>query len=84
MASILSVFDIVKSKDEKGNEIEVTTEWVDSGIRYVRYPYFTSCCFEVNYGLDVSHPMPFVCSVRPRDAKAVELIKALNQGEPEL
>ncbi|EIM86325.1 cytochrome P450 [Stereum hirsutum FP-91666 SS1] len=60
IASILSVFDIIKSKDVKGNEVEVTTEWVDSGI---------------------SHPMPFECTVRPRDEKAVELIRALHANE---
>lgn len=29
------MFDIVKAKDEDGNEVEVTTEYVDSGVRWV-------------------------------------------------
>ncbi|EIM86329.1 cytochrome P450 [Stereum hirsutum FP-91666 SS1] len=58
---LLAVFDIVKMKDEKGKDIEVTTEWVDSGI---------------------SRPMPFQCTVRPRDARAVDLIQSLDVSVP--
>lgn len=35
VASILSTFDLVKAKDEDGNEIEVDGEYVDAGIWYV-------------------------------------------------
>lgn len=76
----------MKSKDEEGNTIEVTTDWVDSGVRYVENFWFLSCSLKLSHRSRtvVSRPMPFECSVRPRDARAVELIKVLDTSEPEL
>ncbi|KAI0069044.1 cytochrome P450 [Artomyces pyxidatus] len=58
MASIISIFNISKAKDEHGNEIPVEAVSTDEA---------------------VSHPVPFQCSIRPRDSEAEELLQQLGR-----
>jgi len=57
IALFLAVFDVKKSKDEVGNDIDVLEDYQD--------------------GL-ASHPMPFVCSMKPRNPQAESLIYNSN------
>lgn len=43
VASILSVFDIVKAKDDEGREIEVHGEYVDADVSCVDCLHITFC-----------------------------------------
>ena len=56
VASILSVFEISKARDEDGNPIMPSGEYVSSL---------------------VSHPVPFRCAIKPRNAEAEKVIMGL-------
>jgi len=75
IASVLSVFNISKQRDELGKEIPVDPSFVWTGIsRYVsafcpsRLALWSICA-------SYSHPKPFKCSFSPRSAAAINLLK---------
>lgn len=67
----LAVFDISKVVE---NGVEITPE-VDPSSGTIRY---VTCLIVSGVGLNrhnFSHPKPFKCSIKPRSAKAIELIE---------
>ena len=72
-ASVLSVFNVAKARDEDGHEIPVSAMvQADSILRcvvlvaaHIAMPY---------YVIPYSHPVKFECSITPRDKVAEDLI----------
>lgn len=75
MAGLVATFDICKAKDDMGNDI--TPEPVfHSGLS--RYSHCDLCMLVASHTLECSPPLVFQCTIKPRSAQAVELIRKVN------
>jgi len=72
-ASILSVFDISKAKDENGRDIEAQLKPMYGVVMYVSFKFLSS---EVTHLIFDSEWEPFKCAITPRSKEAVERIRA--------
>jgi hypothetical protein len=72
VASVLATFNFNKAKDECGRDIEVSTQNTGGLVRYVVISASVLLFFCLCRN---SHPVPFECDIRPRDDRAVELLK---------
>jgi hypothetical protein len=72
-ASVLSVFNVTKAKDENGHEIPVSPAMQSDAIsRCVALAAAISTSYQV---VPYSQPVKFECSITPRDKVAEDLIK---------
>lgn len=73
-ASVLSVFNVTKARDENGHEIPVSPAMQSDAIS--RCFFCLSCCASLNVLLDFySQPAKFECSITPRDKVSEDLIR---------
>lgn len=79
VASILAVFDIAKAVDGEGKEVEPTYEYLSGFLRCVLKVDFSrrdvECLIDFNFE-HCSGPLPFKASIKPRSARAADLIRA--------
>ena len=71
IASVLSVYNITKAVDERGN---VITPQVKLKLGTVRYVHASVEDDALTSGI-TSHPVPFECVIEPRSAAALALIQ---------
>ena len=70
MASVLSVYNITKAVDERGNVITPQIKLKPGTVRYAHAGVEDDALTSVN-----SHPAPFECVIEPRSAAALALIQ---------
>jgi hypothetical protein len=70
IASVLSVYNITKAVDERGNVITPQIKLQPGTVRYVHASVEDDALTFV-----ISHPAPFECVIEPRSAAALALIQ---------
>ena len=82
VASLLHSFNISQALDGAGNPIKPTVKYVSSVLKYV--DIFSSLLFTLLLIPFTSYsiPAPFECTIKPRSAGHVEIIKQELVNEP--
>jgi hypothetical protein len=70
IASVLSVYNITKAVDKRGNVITPQVKLKPGTVRYVHASAEDDALISV-----ISHPVPFECAIKPRSAAALALIQ---------
>lgn len=72
-ASLLTAFDIVKAKDESGQEIVPDVKMIEA---IIRYEFFSPCALiDADCARKSRQPVPFKCDFRPRSREIQKIIE---------
>ena len=83
----LAVFNISRSKDKDGHEIELDVQYLPGVVRHVHVLLSPTVKLGIHMIMHLnlhihSHPTPFQCNIVPRSERAVSLIKSVLDEHP--